>query len=112
MTRCRLASCRQLILKPAYHARGVTRYRKYCSKSCWDADLRNRRLAVVGRTPTARPVLPSPHRVPTWAAVPPECPRCGGLWRRVDYGVCCRLCGRDLFVAAALIGLEPAAAPR
>jgi hypothetical protein len=43
-----------------------------------------------------------PGAIPA-ATVPPRCPRCGGLWRAVEEGVACLLCGHRVHVVEALI---------
>ena len=96
--------CRHRIPLPSYHLSARDRLkRRFCSRLCHLAAQRARVLRrVKPGERLEKPVPASPHRLGTWAEVPPRCGVCGGLWRHFRGGVCCRSCGRDLFVLAAL----------
>ena len=109
--RCQNPACGREIPTPAYGWSAKARAaRRYCTKICWDGYLRDKQIARVGlnrngHTLPDRLAIPdSARRVATWAGVPQACPHCGGLWRYLDAGVCCKTCGRDLWVTAALAG--------
>lgn len=80
--------------KPSVHAT-----RKFCSRACHAGSKESKGWAAWRPAPT-----PFPHaHVRRLADAPATCNRCGGLWRKVETGLSCLLCGRECVVAETLM---------
>lgn len=77
--------------------------KRYCSNGCRaEAMARRNANPEAYRLERQLTVPESARRVATWDGVPRRCPHCAGLWRRLEASVCCKTCGRDLYVSEAL----------
>jgi hypothetical protein len=74
--------------------------KRFCGQDCRVATLVARNRLRSGRVAQRLTIPESSRRVISWDGVPAQCSHCRGLWKRIDGGVSCLTCGRDLYVAS------------
>lgn len=100
---CQLPGCHEPIPIRLVHGEGRShaRRRKYHSRACWIEAVASQKTR---QTPWKLPATLFPHaHLRRLADAPATCHRCGGLWRQVETGLSCLICGKELVVAETLI---------